>query len=129
MKTSEILKEYVDEIAKLDKISPDFAANIIRHHAQVVKAINDGQQLTAKCNIWRSDVVNTLGMAASIKTRSVAHVDANTDADDDVTTGDKVSGKTSGYGIAYNNKPNEIAYVNKPSGTDKRVIIDPLREV
>lgn len=108
MKTSEILKEYVDEIAKLDKISPDFAADIIRHHVQVVKAINDGQQLTAKCNIWRSDIVNTLGMNASIKTRSVAHVDANTDADD-VGTGDKVSCKTGKHEIAYNDKPVECS--------------------
>lgn len=127
MKTSEMLKEYVDEIAKLDKISPDFAASIIKHHAQVVKAVNDGQQLTAKCKIWRSGVVNTLGMDISIKTR-IAHVDDNTDTDN-AATDDKVSGKTGKYEIAYNNKPNEIAYVNKPSGTDKRVIIDPLREV
>ena len=100
MTTNEILKEYVDEIAKLDKMSPDFAASIIQHHAQVVKAVNDGQQLTAKCNIWRSDIGNTLGMTASIKTRSITHVDANTDADN-TTIGGKVSCKTGKCEIAY----------------------------
>ncbi len=85
MKTSEILKQYVDEIAKLDNMCPDFAASIIQHHVQVVKAINDGQQLTAKCNIWRSDIGNTLGMTASIKTRNIAHVDVDVDADDVIT--------------------------------------------